>query len=229
MKYLILIVAVILSILSVEAQERVLEVEFRALYENQPFSLKSEAHQFKEKKIVFTRLKYYITNIELCLGDESVWQEENSHHLIDQEQFETSKIALKIPENVQYDKIRYQLGIDSLTNVSGAMGGDLDPTKGMYWAWNSGYINFKLEGVYEDCPTRKNKFQFHIGGYERRFASVQKLEHKVIEDARILVMVQVDQFLERLNLKEEHSLMSPSTKAVEYAEQAALIFNTNNE
>ena len=24
--------------------------------------------------------------------------------------------------------------------------GDLDPLKGMYWTWQSGYINFKIEG-----------------------------------------------------------------------------------
>jgi hypothetical protein len=224
MRYLILIITVVLSFVCAKGQERVLEVEFRAIYNNQALSLKSEEHQFQEKKIVFTRLKYYITNIELCLGDESVWKEPNSHHLIDQEQIEASKITLKIPEAIHYDKIKYQVGVDSLTNVSGAMGGDLDPTKGMYWAWNSGYINFKLEGIYEDCPTRKNKFQFHIGGYVQNVASVQDLEHKTKEGKRIVVNVQVDQFLETLNLEEEHTLMSPSRKAVKFAERAAFIF-----
>ena len=224
MKYWILIIAVALSVACANAQERVLEVEFRALYENKPLVLKSGMDQFQEKKIVFTRLKYYITNIELCLGKQSVWKEENSHHLVNQAQIETAKIALKIPKKLHYDKIKYQLGVDSLTNVSGAMGGDLDPTKGMYWAWNSGYINFKLEGIYEDCPTRKNKFQFHIGGYAGNIASVQKIEHKIRKEGAILVNVQVDQFLKELNLEEEHSLMSPSTKAVAFAERAALIF-----
>jgi hypothetical protein len=229
MKYWILIIGVVFSVACAKAQERVLEVEFRALYGNKPLVLKSEVDQFQEKKIVFTRLKYYITNIELCFGDQSVWKEENSHHLINQAEIETAKIALTIPEELHYDKIKYQLGIDSLTNVSGAMGGDLDPTKGMYWAWNSGYINFKLEGVYEDCPTRKNKFQFHIGGYAENMASVQKIEHKIMKERLILVNVQVDQFLKELNLEEEHSLMSPSVKAVTFAERAALIFNVKNE
>ena len=211
------------------AQERILEIEFKAFYGNTPLLLKSEVHQFQEKKIVFTRLKYYITNIELCLGDELVWKEKNSHHLINQEQLETAKIALEIPTNVHYDKIKYQLGVDSLTNVSGAMGGDLDPTKGMYWAWNSGYINFKLEGVYEDCPTRKNKFQFHIGGYAGSLASVQKIEHQLTNTASIIIKVQINHFLEELNLGTEHSLMSPSRKAVVLAEQAALIFNRKDE
>jgi hypothetical protein len=214
-----------MSVVCANAQERVLEIEFKALYNNKPLLLKSEVHQFQEKKIVFTRLKYYITNVELWLGDEPVWKEKDSHHLIDQEQVELPKVALEIPQELHYDKIKYQLGIDSVTNVSGAMGGDLDPTKGMYWAWNSGYINFKLEGVYEDCPTRKNKFQFHIGGYAGTLASVQKIEHKIKGAEPIVVSVHVDQFLKELNLVEEHSLMSPSTKAVAFAERAASIFS----
>lgn len=224
MKYWILMFCVVLSLVRVNAQQRVLEVEFRALYENQALLLKSEAHQFQKKKIVFTRLKYYISNIELYLGEVPVWKEKHSYHLVDQEQVATTKIALEIPKDLHYDKIKYQLGVDSLTNVSGAMGGDLDPTKGMYWAWNSGYINFKLEGVYEDCPTRKHKFQFHIGGYAKDFASVQNIEHKIKKAEGIIIKVQVDQFLKALNLVEEHSLMRPSTKAVEFAERAALIF-----
>lgn len=229
MKYWILIIVVVLSVAGASAQERVLEIEFRALYDNKPLILKSEVDQFQEKKIVFTRLKYYITNIELCLGNQTVWKEKNSHHLINQAEIETAKVALTIPKGVHYDKIKYQLGVDSLTNVSGAMGGDLDPTKGMYWAWNSGYINFKLEGIYEDCPTRKNKFQFHIGGYAGKVASVQHVEHKLKKDGSIVITVQVDQFLKELNLEEEHSLMSPSTKAVAFAARAALIFNMKNE
>ncbi|CAA6799368.1 MAG: Unknown protein [uncultured Aureispira sp.] len=229
MKYWILIIFVLLLLVDVSGQERVLEIEFKAVYENAPLVLKSEVHQFQEKKIVFTRLKYYITNIELRLGEELVWKEKNSHHLIDLEKIETEKVVLDLPEKVHYDKISYQLGVDSLTNVSGAMGGDLDPTKGMYWAWNSGYINFKLEGVYEDCPTRKNKFQFHIGGYAGNMATVQKIEHGLTNERPIVIKVDVNQFLKELNLVEEHSLMRPSTKSVALAKRAALIFKRNDE
>jgi hypothetical protein len=228
MKDWILIIFVLFLAVSTKAQKRTLSVEFRAFYDNKPLLLKSEQHQFQEKKMVFTRLKYYITNIELCLGNVPVWKENNSHHLVNQEQIETAKIALEVPQELQYDKIKYHLGVDSLTNVSGAMGGDLDPTKGMYWAWNSGYINFKLEGIYEDCPTRKNKFQFHIGGYAEKVASVQTIEHEVLKEEPIVILVQIDQFLSQLNLVEEHSLMSPSTKAVVLAELAASIFSSKS-
>jgi len=229
MKYWILVGFIAWFSLCVTAQEHVLEINFIAYYNNNPLVLKSKIYQFQEKDMTFTRLKYYITNVELCLGDQIMWKEENSYHLIDLAQIETTKLALKIPQELEYDNIKYQLGIDSLTNVSGAMGGDLDPTKGMYWAWNSGYINFKLEGIHEDCPTRKSKFQFHLGGYANKVASIQNIEHKIVNEESITINVQVDQFLKDLDLKEEHSLMSPSTKAVVFAERAALIFRMKDE
>jgi len=48
--------------------------------------------------------------------------------------------------------------VDSLANVSGAMSNDLDATKGMYWSWQSGFINLKIEGKSASCKTRKINF-----------------------------------------------------------------------
>ena len=56
------------------------------------------------------------------------------------------------------------------------MGGDLDPTKGMYWAWQSGYINFKMEGSCSQCLATKNNFEFHLGGYQQPFYAMQTIE-----------------------------------------------------
>jgi hypothetical protein len=55
------------------------------------------------------------------------------------------------------------------------MAGDLDPIKGMYWAWQSGYINMKIEGKSSSCRTRKNEFQFHIGGYLSPYYAMRKV------------------------------------------------------
>ena len=106
-------------------------------------------------------LKFYISNIELVNGDKVVWQQKNSFHLIDASKNESLQIPLKHQSNLNFTKIKFNLGIDSMVNVSGALGGDLDPTKGMYWTWQSGYINFKLEGKSKKCKTRNNEFHFH--------------------------------------------------------------------
>ena len=76
---------------------------------------------------------------------------------------------------MRFNTIAFNLGIDSITNVSGAQGGDLDPTKGMYWAWQSGFINIKLQGTSNSCPPPKNEFEFHLGGYQYPFNSLQTI------------------------------------------------------
>ncbi|MBI1268443.1 MAG: hypothetical protein GC193_13535 [Cryomorphaceae bacterium] len=77
---------------------------------------------------------------------------------------------------VQMNELRsVYLGIDSTTNVSGALGGVLDPSLGMYWSWQSGYINAKLEGVFWKDGLR-SEFQFHLGGYANPFNSFREIK-----------------------------------------------------
>jgi hypothetical protein len=130
-----------------------------------------------------------------------------------------------------------RLGVDSLTNTLGALDGDLDPMHGMYWAWQSGYINFKLEGTSTRCTARHRKFQFHLGGYLSPFESSQILRlelpkfsehnfaHQQQRGQRELVLsVDIKKFLEVIDLATLHSIMSPSYKAVKLSRQAARAF-----
>ncbi len=57
------------------------------------------------------------------------------------------------------------LGVDSLMNTSGAQTGALDPLRGMFWTWNSGYINAKLEGISSQSSQPAHMINYHIGGY----------------------------------------------------------------
>ena len=210
--------------------QKQLTLDFDVLYQSQNLLEEKIEHQYGSKPIVFTRFRCYLTKFELWKDGQRIWEETDSYHLIDEENPGTTTLTLNIPEDLDYNEIHYQLGIDSATNVSGAMGGDLDPTKGMYWAWNSGYINFKLEGRYQGCPTRKNKFQFHLGGYSAPFATVQNIKHFLGEGNQktIKIAVRVDEFLSKLNLIEEHSLMRPCQKAVDWSVLAASIFSLKN-
>ena len=121
--------------------------------------------------IQITAFKFYISNVELLNNNKSVWKDAVQFHLMDA--FIEKSLVVIIPTDILYTKLKFNLGIDSTTNVSGAMGGDLDPTKGMYWTWQSGYINFKLEGTSNICKTRHNEFQFHLGGYQYPYTNLQ--------------------------------------------------------
>jgi hypothetical protein len=65
------------------------------------------------------------------------------------------------PENI----FPFLLGVDSLHNCSGAQDGALDPLNDMFWAWNSGYIMFKLEGKSDSSHADLHRIEHHIGGF----------------------------------------------------------------
>ena len=110
--------------------------------------------------------KFYISGIELLQNAKLIYKEKKSFHLLDAAEAASMTLMLNTPKDVLFNQIKFNIGIDSTTNASGAIGGDLDPTKGMYWTWQSGYINVKLEGQCSNlCKTRNNEFEFHLGGY----------------------------------------------------------------
>jgi hypothetical protein len=156
---------------------------FQPTFSNQSLNQEVYYRLNAQDSIQFTSFKFYISHLELMNGNKVVWKDKVTYHLIDA--FDEKTLVLQIPSNISFTKIKFQLGIDSLTNVSGAMGGDLDPTKGMYWTWQSGYINFKLEGTSNICKTRHNEFQFHLGGYQQPFNSLQTVFVQVSKSTNI--------------------------------------------
>ncbi|MGH2648588.1 MAG: MbnP family protein, partial [Ginsengibacter sp.] len=126
------------------------------------------------EKYTITKLRYYVTNLSVQKGPVSI-KEENSYHLIDESIPESQTINFSVPAG-EYDAINFLLGVDSLHNVSGAQTGDLDPTKDMFWTWNTGYVMAKLEGNSTSSKEVNNKFEFHIGGFSGPY-NVLKQEH----------------------------------------------------
>jgi hypothetical protein len=116
------------------------------------------------EQFTVTKLKYYITNVELLKEDGSYYKVPESYYLIDESNDSTHNAILSdIPGGV-YTGIRYMVGVDSTRNVSGAQEGALDISNDMFWSWNSGYIFFKMEGT--STASSSGDLTFHIGGYK---------------------------------------------------------------
>ncbi len=112
----------------------------------------------------FTTFKYYISNIKLKKSNGTWWSESNSYHLLDlSTSGATASLTLANVPVGEYTDIEYVLGVDSLKNVSGAQDGDLSPSLGMFWSWNSGYIMTKVEGT--SPQANMGSFAFHLGGF----------------------------------------------------------------
>ena len=105
------------------------------------------------------------------------------------------------------------------------MGGDLDPTKGMYWAWNSGYINFKLEGTSPLCQTRNNEFSFHLGGYSQPYPSFQTIKLPIKKSKELTVVVNFADFFDQVNLTKQNKVMSPGKLSQDLSIQLTKLFS----
>ena len=169
--------------------------------------------------------KFYITGIELLKNERVVYTEKNSFHLLDVSEIKSLTIPITTPAKVKFDKIIFNLGIDSLTNVSGVYGGDLDPTKGMYWTWQNGYINFKLEGKSKICPTKNNEFQFHIGGYQFPDRTMQPIKLNINESGSLEIRVDLKKLIDSIDLTKQNQVMSPGKDAVIVSDKALKIFS----
>jgi hypothetical protein len=202
-----------------------LSIDFHAtgknlIFNNTPISLLIN----EQDSVKITEFRFYISKLSFWKSNKQIWEEEESFHLIDLLDVSTHKIKLKIPDEMVFDKLEFYLGIDSLTNVSGAMGGDLDPTRGMYWTWQNGYINTKIEGTSNVCKSRKNEFQFHLGGYIAPNLCVQKIEMNVNKNEQIQIGIHVEKMIEAFDLAKQTKIMSPSLNAVEISKQMAKCF-----
>ena len=174
--------------------------------------------------IKITQLKFYISDFQVKYDDNTILSDKNSH-LIDFEKTNTSflNIAKNYKKNIK--SINFCIGIDSLASVSGALSGDLDPSNGMYWAWQSGYINMKIEGTSSSCKTRKNSFNFHIGGYLKPYNAMQKIEIPINKlQNKINLTVDLERFFSEINLKEMNSVMIPGNDAMELANLSSKMF-----
>lgn len=167
----------------------------------------------------------YISAIELRYSDGVVFQQPG-YHLLDAAQTATLSVPVSIDRKKILSQVAFNIGVDSTASVSGAMSGDLDPANGMYWAWQSGYINLKIEGSSPNCKTRKNAFQFHIGGYLHPYCALRKVT--LAYDKRtenIPIAIDLKRFFEMLRLSQTNSVMVPGATAMQLADESVKMFS----
>lgn len=156
-------------------------------------------------------LKFYVSNVRVTFEDNSQLKLDEPAYLIDFE--ETNEASISVPSQKKISSIQFYLGTDSTLNVAGILSGDLDPILGMYWAWNTGYINFKLEG-----KDKIGQFEYHIGGYLAPYST-----HREIFVSSDTVTIDVDAWLiEAVRISRQ--LMIPGKQASELADLFPLLF-----
>ena len=220
------IIATLLSV-SLSAQNSV-SVTFVPVIDGQPLVLHQMYQYAGKDSFKLEVFRCYISGLQL--GD----NQPGGYFLLDLEDSASMTIRLNDIPSGTYHYINFLIGTDSLTNVSGAMGGALDPTNGMYWAWNTGYINFKIEGTSPVCKTLHHAFTYHIGGYmpphqtcRKMVLPLKKLKIKPGKTANIRVEIDLGKFLRQTDLRLNNQMMIPSAQAAQMADLFAKCFEVS--
>ncbi len=191
-------------------------------WKNQPLEINTKYISKNNDTLLISQLKFYLSDIQILFEDEFLFKE-TKHHLINMEELH----SINIPITKKHKKIKtisFSVGVDSLASVSGALSGDLDPSNGMYWAWQSGYINMKIEGSSSSCKTRKNAFHFHIGGYLEPNYALRKVT-LYPKSENLELEMDLAKLFDNLLLSETNSIMIPGKEAMKIADLSAQIFS----
>lgn len=130
-------------------------IQIKMFWKDQPLILDQPLSLDSNQSLQIQSLKFYISSNN----------KDSIVHLIDFQ--ESTSTYFK---NYSQKDINFNIGLDSLQNEQTNFSGALDPIHGMYWAWNTGYIHFKLVGT-----IGKQKFEFHIGGFKTPFQTLQSI------------------------------------------------------
>jgi len=224
-----LFIGLFLLCISLSAQNKTdsLYINVSLKFNQEDFKLNSNYVSSQKDTLSFETVKLYLTGFQLEYKDQSIYTENNSYHLIDVENPETMQFSIANHINKEIKAIKFNIIVDSLASVSGAMEGDLDATKGMYWAWQSGFINFKIEGQSPSCKTRKNKFQFHVGGYLEPYYAMRNVNINFNDNNKnhVNLVMDLGKLFSEISLKETNTIMIPGKEAIKIADLSTKLFS----
>lgn len=180
-----------------------------------------------EGTIKFKTLKFYLSDLKILDRGEIIFIDPVKFHLVDLEDNNSLSIPFPAGKSSQYSTISFTLGVDSITNVSGIYGGDLDPIHGMYWTWQSGYINFKLEGSHSTFQSESKDFEFHLGGYQYPFNAMQEISLATKGGQINEIKLDLLEFMNDVDLAQRNHIMSPCSEAVRLSKILSKCFHVN--
>jgi hypothetical protein len=201
-----------------------LRVNVEMVFGNEPLVLngKKYVNQHGDTLTIET-FKFYLSNFSVHAKGK--WsQVEESCFLVDAENNESRQFDLNV-SNFTIDSVRFFIGVDSLKNVSGALAGALDPSRGMFWAWNTGYINAKLEGKSNACKTLHHTYEFHVGGFLSPYNACRQVSLKTNGQQSLVLIADVARWFNGVKLSELNSVVIPSKNALTIADNYKNMFS----
>lgn len=167
------LLALLLAACGGRSADSSLRVEITHLAAGEPLRLNGGSYPTRAgDAFSVTQLRYYLSNFRLHRADGSWYTAPRDartsvgYYLIDESDAASKSFTVEAVPDGEYDGIEFLVGVDAARNHAGAQNGTLDPARGLFWTWKSGYIFFLLEGTSPQSPADDHGLKFHIGGDE---------------------------------------------------------------
>ena len=220
------------------ANDHNLIVKFKAVVDTGNLQFGKTYLNFFDEPYSVSKFKFYVHGFEMINTDSGkiITVNKKNYYLIDFSDSTSTALRLQIQPYL-YNRIGFVVGVDSARNVSGAQTDALDPAKGMFWTWNTGYIMAKLEGNSPLAATPNHAFEYHIGGFRQTenvvkkltilFPSAQSIDLKPGKTTEITITANVNTWFfnpNNISLKNNPVCTTPNVLAVQIAENYSKMF-----
>ena len=213
-------------------------ITFQPVVPSQPLILNQPYTNAFGEDYTVTAFRFYISALTLHNNQRPSPITNNiKYRLADAAISTTLSITLSTDQNT-FNSLSFQVGVDSIDNVSGAQSGDLDPAKGMFWTWNSGYIMAKLEGGSSFSTVPNGTFTYHIGGFSGEDKTMRSVSFSTLQNRQItlkdssittiLINADMDKWFQgahALSIASHAFVHSPGSLARMYADNYAAMFS----
>ncbi len=214
-----------------------LVIQLKLTFDGKPFLLDRRDFVTPHGDTVeFDQLRFYLGDFAFSGTDEKT-RSKKGYVLVDAADSRSWSIHFNQLEAGDFNQVDFNIGVDSLTQISNNMYDALDPIHGMYWAWNSGYIDAKLQGKSAACNTLHHAFEFHIGGYQAPFNAcrrislpVKNLQITANQTSTLQIVADVSAWFNtpnRIDLSKMNEIVLPGKEAMMMADNYRNMFSVD--
>ena len=208
--FLYLFIILPLALLGQESKSLFVQVD----YNNSPLTLGKTYVSQKGDSLRINKFKWYFSDLKLHFTDGHSETIGKKYTLLDADSLAVPAYKMADFKNSSPGYLELSIGIDSIPNTQGALSNELDVQNGMYWAWQSGFINWKIEGTSSSCATHKQHYTFHVGGYKAKQNALRTIRLPFPQNAKNILHIDLAAFFNEISLKTTHTIQIPGDAAM---------------
>ncbi len=178
----IFLIGVLFAAMVVKAQH---SIEFIPMYGSTKWHPDSSYTNFTGESLQINKCLFYTTGWKAIMinqnknGQPDTLLLSSAHYLMDLSDPNSLKLPFTIPANAA--QLIFTLGVDSIKNTTGIQTGVLDPARGMFWTWRTGYIMVRMQGTSPAANTAGKRFSYDVGGFESPYNTVRTITLNLAE------------------------------------------------